>query len=638
MKRIALVFPFAFLAFCSQLHGAEKENWSVSLIPQELKQKANAVVRLHEKTLKVFDNGSAEETSRIVITILNENGQKYKYFVEHYNKYSSVSGIKGTIYDKSGKKVKSIPQKDINDYSAIAGFSLFDDSRVKVIAPEYGNYPYTIEYTFTKKHSSFFMLPGWQVYPGYDISVQNSIYNLTLSPNSKVKFKGNDALRIEPIVKTDGKGNATRTWIASNCAAIENEPFSGYLHEDTPLLLVAPESFTMDGYFGSNSSWMELGNWAYKLGEGRNVVSQETRSKLLELTADLETDTEKARAIYEYMQGKVRYVNIAIGIGGWQPFPAETVEKYWYGDCKALSNYMKSLLDVVDIKSYYCLVRAGEDVPNIDAEFVSSQFNHAFIMLPLEGDTIFLECTSQQVPFGYNGTFTDDRDILVVDKDNSYIKRTNVYGKDQNKTINSYLFKIDANNSASISAVNTYKGVATEDPRYIMSQKPEKQREYLLRNLNLKQVKINSLNYSEKRDIIPVIVKTAEMTAAQLGQVTSNNNIIIPFNQVSLLDELKRVSNRKTSIVIRRDQIQIDTLSYQLPSKFSIDQVPQAVSFSSEFGAYHLEVVQAENAITFIRSVEWNKGKFNSEKYNDLMLFQRRVNEADRQVMILKPI
>lgn len=623
------------------LFGSQKVNgqeWATSRIPADLKLKANAVVRLEESSLTINDKGEAVHEVNTVVTILNEKGNRFSQMVGFYNKYTSISGIKGIIFDKNGKKVKSISSSEIGDFSAIQGFSLYEDNRVKVINPEFGDYPYTVQYSYTEKHRSFFMLPGWQVYSGYNISVEKSIFNLTLSPNAKVKFKGNNAFNIIPTTKTDSKGNITTTWVSTNMPAIENEPFSGSLDQETPVLMIAPETFTMDGFFGSNNSWKELGDWAYRLGEGRAVVSANEKEKVLALVADAESDWEKAKRIYEYMQNKVRYVNVAIGIGGWQPFPAETVETLSYGDCKALTNYMHTLLGVAGVKSNYCLVKAGEDTPNIDPNFVCSQFNHAFLLLPFESDTVFVECTSQELPFGYNGTFTDDRDILVIEKDNSYLKHTNIYGRDKNKITGNYTFKLGENSDAKVFASNTFIGVASEEGEMYKGLTPDRQREILLRRLQISQAKINKLTYSEKKQRIPEVLEEIELTVAQIGQTTANKSTIIRFNQVSLLDDIKRVSNRKTGMVIRRDKQLIDTIRFEIPKRFTFEQVPQAAFIESEFGTYKLEVLAEKHAITFVRTLDWNKGNYNAEKYDELFQFHRKVNEFDRQMIMVKPL
>ncbi|RPH34249.1 MAG: DUF3857 domain-containing protein [Bacteroidales bacterium] len=635
MRKKILYLLLIAISLVHVTYASEEPNWSVSLIPAELKLKSNAVIRNFETILTISANGKVEEFVKIATTILNENGERFSYLVESYDKFSSISGLDGVVYDKTGKKIRKIKADEFLDVSAIAGFSIYDDNRLKVANPKVGDYPYTVVYEYTKKHKSFFAIPGWQIYPSYNVSVQKSSYKIILEKGAKISLKGNEKFALTPTI-IEGVESKSYLWSIENLPIIEQEPFSGAFTDVTPILYVAPERFVMDDYEGSNSSWSDLGNWAHNLGRNKNILPEQTKEKIKNLLLDASSDIEKAKRLYEYLQNKVRYVSIQMGIGGYQPFPAETVDRLSYGDCKALANYMKSLLEIAGIKSYYCLVRAGEDAPNIDNKFVCSQFNHAFLMLPISKDTLYLECTNQQVPFGYNGTFTDDRDVLVIDSINSYLKHTNVYGKEKNKIINSFSFKVSNQMDCNVLQKSSYIGVATEDVRYLMLERPEKQRENVLSRFQLRQVKITSLNYVEQKDILPIITESVEYNVSQIAQVTNNNTMILPFNQVTQLEDIKRVSNRKSDIVIRRDFMQIDTLKFAIPLQLNIDKLPVANSFTSAFGAYKLEVNSTKNLITFIRTIEWKKGKFKPELYTDLVQYQRKINEMDRQVLMLK--
>ena len=473
MKKIYLVL---LSTICICAYGSEDPNWSVASIPAELKVKANAVVRFEDVTLTVTPNGKSELKARIVTTILNENGEQFGYFVKSYNKYVSIFGLEGVVYDQFGKKIKRIRSDDFNDFSAIAGFSIYDDNRVKASNPQVGSYPYTVEYEYTMKFKEFMVLPGWSIYPYYNVAVQKSLFTLIIEPGVNVFYQGNDKLTIKPTI-TETAGVKTVNWVAENFQALDKEPYTVDFSKVAPQLSVAPEYFKMDGFEGANKSWVDIGMWSTKLSQGRDSLSQATKDQIRAIAANGKNDFEKAKLLYEHMQQKVRYVSIQAGIGGWQTFPAETVERLSYGDCKALSNYMQTILKVAGIKSYYCLVRAGDDAPNINKNFVCSQFNHAFLMLPFGKDTMYLECTSQTNPFGYNGSFTDDRDVLVVDGANSFIKHTNVYGKDQNKEVKIINIKIDNDRNCQVSQTTNYYGVATEYYRFLMDEKPEKQRD-----------------------------------------------------------------------------------------------------------------------------------------------------------------
>ncbi|MBL0131544.1 MAG: hypothetical protein IPP43_10800 [Chitinophagaceae bacterium] len=100
---------------------------------------------------------------------------------------------------------------------------------------------------------------------------------------------------------------------------------------------------------------------------------------------------EKIRILYNFLQSNTHYISIQLGIGGWRPFEASFVALKAYGDCKALSNYMFSLLKEAGIVSYYTLIKAGDGAADLVTDFRSRKFTHAIVCVPVEKDTIWLE-------------------------------------------------------------------------------------------------------------------------------------------------------------------------------------------------------------------------------------------------------
>src|SRR5690554_7717907 len=96
-----------------------------------------------------------------------------------------------------------------------------------------------------------------------------------------------------------------------------------------------------------------------------------------------ESDTrKKAEKIYKYVQDRTRYVSIQLGIGGWKPMNAKDVDRLGYGDCKALANYTKALLDAVDSPSYYSIIHNSPTKRDVTQDFVSMQGNHGILAIP----------------------------------------------------------------------------------------------------------------------------------------------------------------------------------------------------------------------------------------------------------------
>jgi len=165
----------------------DEPTYKASLISPELLKNAKAVVRKNSVSIEV-DGDKASENHTFVITILNKNGNDLSKFQELYDVFIRINSINIRVFDSEGKKVKTYFGSDIKDYSAINGFSLYEDNRVKYFDPEYKNYPYTIEFTFSKKLKSTIFLPIWQAYPDYNCSVEKSSLIVSLKNNTKIRY------------------------------------------------------------------------------------------------------------------------------------------------------------------------------------------------------------------------------------------------------------------------------------------------------------------------------------------------------------------------------------------------------------------------------------------------------------------
>ena len=215
-----------------------------------------------------------------------------------------------------------------------------------------------------------------------------------------------------------------------------------------------------------------------------------------------------AKIIYKFVQEKTRYISVQVDIGGWQPITANKVDEVSYGDCKGLTNYTKALLDVVGVKSHHVILYASNN-RNVDKNFTVLQGNHMILNIPNEGDDIWLECTSQTIPFGFLGDFTDDRDVLVITPEGGIIKRTPAYINDNNLQI----LKADIN------LLPNGNIIATLEKKSYGSQYNDR---YHIESYTKKEIdkeKINSAfqNFSQKSKVL-------EITQEKLVSIDFNHN------------------------------------------------------------------------------------------------------------------
>ncbi len=609
--------------------------YPVLTIPASLRQNAHAVIRLHETTFEIKSPGEAVEKTHYVITILDEKGSDYAEVVVRYDKLSKFNSLQGVLYDEFGKQVSKLKKSDIEDISLGSAGQLVGDNRAKIGKFTRVQYPYTVEFEYEVTSYNMMFYPYWAPQDEENLSVEKATFQVQIPVGMEFRYK---EWNLAKGVATSSlpNGNKQYTWEVENLMAFEEEPYSPPLLRQVPSVYTAPVSFEVEGYKGNFKSWEDLGKFYYTLNAGRDVLPAPMQAKVQQLVAG-ETDvTKKVKKVYEYLQTNTRYVGIQLGIGGWQTFTATEVADKGYGDCKALSNYTKAMLKSIGIESYYTLVRAGQGAPNIITDFPCSQFNHVLLCVPVPKDTLWLECTSQDNPFSYQGSFTGNRHALLVTPAGGKLVKTTQYQAKNNLQTRKAQVTLDKSGDAKSEITTIYTGEQQDEISGIMHDlNTEDQKKQLYKRMHIPSFEINQFSFSQQKDRIPSVTENLSLSIRKCAAQSGTRMFLTPNLMNVESRTFPKAENRKTDFVITTSYQDIDTVVYTLPKGYGIEFVPENSRIESQFGTYMTTLQSKEGEITYIRQIVINRGQYAAKAYTEWVEFMKKVAKADKIQAVL---
>lgn len=628
MKRIQLSWLLLGILIPTRLTA---QDYQAALIPDSLKANAHCVVRESSRTLELTDFSRGTLHVRRVVTILGKEGEEDSEIVIPYDKDSKVSVREIVIYDAAGKKVRSIKQSEIADQPASGSSELYSDSRIKYFDANNPAYPYTLACEYEVTQQKMISYGIWRPVAGYNVSVMSSDFSIVYPKGLPVNIKRLNFEVSTPEVKTSESG---ASWEIRNFRAIEEEPMDVSIAERMPSVYLMPRQLQYDKYSGSAETWKEFGSWIYSLYEGRDQLSEAEKPKVTLLIRDITDTLERIRVLYKYMQNRTRYVAVTLGIGGFQPFDAKNVYATGYGDCKALTNYMYSLLRFAGIRSYPALVAAGPYKTAVCRDFPNfSQFNHVILCVPAGGDTTWLECTDQKIPFGFLGDFTDDRDVLLISAGGGVFAHTDRYSENL-RTCRSE-FVIDAKGTAVCSMRTIMTGLQFDNVSFLLSLGFEDQKKWLYGNSTLPSLQIKNFSIASRNTPNPELIISESSVSA--GYCTfSGNYMILSLNMINVQKPLQKMTRKRYSdILVGRSFTDYDTLVFKIPAGYSYETLPKGNKIETAYGSYSLAVSGNESEITCIRRMSINEGRYEPSEYNRLYDFILAASKEDKSKVIL---
>ena len=632
MKKLLLVIIVSFT-----ISAKAQNKYDVNRIHPDLLNNANAVIRMDDTNFEVKSAGRATEKIHYAVTILNNKADEYASFYSVYDKLMSVAHLKVVVYNSKGDKIRDFNKGDFKDRSLISDFSVYEDNRVKTLDVYETTYPYTVEFTATKEYNGILTYPQWSTLSSFNISLESSSYTITLPESLSLRYKQSPLTK---VAEQTLNGQKVYRWQTGSIKAFKSEPLSTGIRKLVPWAVLSPNEFEYDNSTGNLSTWASLGEWINNLNKDGDLLNEATIQKVKALTSGITDRKKKIEVLYDYLQNSTRYVSVQLGIGGFKPINADKVAQMSYGDCKALSNYMKALLKQAGIHSELVLLKSEESVDgSLNEDFPSiGQANHMILCVPAAKDTVWLECTSQRMPVGYLGSSNSNRKVLLITKDGGRITKTPLYSANHNKQ--SRVCKVDINASGA-SAANITTEYEYEQFDNIFGQllrEPVNQKKYLYESLDIANAEISSYAYEQPdkqkpRLIEKVDLKINDLTAAGGDKLFLTLNLM---NKRSYVPEL--VDNRLTDFALQMNYTDVDQIRYELPKDYKVEFLPKDIQLSSDFGEFTVKTTVTGSTITYVRTQKMYSNRYPAPRFKELVEFYKAIYKADKQKAVLTKI
>ncbi len=558
---------------------AQPFNPDTSSIPAQVRKDASQVVRSEAIEFEVSDVDHAKYHVHRVETVFSEKGDRSLFFLQQTDKFVSLDDVEIKIYDAAGKTIQKIKEHDIQSIAGVQEF--IDDYKTYFYQVRVGSFPVTIETDYKIKFKQTMRYPTYQIMvPGEGI--ENSSYTVRIHQDIDLRYKTKN-IHLDPAITQDGDYKVY-TWSVHNLSPIRYEENAVSFESRYPSVLLAPNKFKLDEYEGDMTSWQNFGLWYNGLLRGVDTLPVERKMFYRRLVKNAKTDRDKEKIIYDYLQKNFRYVSIQLGVRGFRPIPADFTDQKKYGDCKGLSNYLVTVLKAVGIKSYLALINAESNREPVDPAFPCNQFNHVIVCIPSAKDTVWLECTSKTTDFGVLGSFTENRNALLITENGGVLVPTPRSQATENVVKAYTTIDLHDDGSGKTSTLFTACGQYKLEMMELKDEKSDDQKMFMINQWGFKDPDQIRFDSSDRRANVQIALDQDLETIPDLKTGTKM------FLRPSILDlwavKLPKAENRTQDFYFKCPFEKFDTTLIKLPEGYGIDAMPQPENDSCKYASY----------------------------------------------------
>jgi hypothetical protein len=605
---------------------------------------AKAVYLLEDTLLTVQPDGRPVERYRAVVKILRPQGRRIAIPRVWFNKDEKLESFHVWSIGPDGHHYAMKDSETIETGDEAWGM-LYVDTRQKFASPPGADPGGIIAWEYTKQLPSYFSEDTW----GFqnEVPTAHSVYEIDLPANwhqYAVWF------RHDPIAPAVVQPNGFR-WEQTNLDGIDLT--------DVPLA-PAPEAlagrmtvhFSPDPVPEGDALWAKIGNWYYNLAAPRSEGGSDISAAAKSVAGDGDFMARLSR-VADFMQQQIRYVGIEIGIGGWQPHPAEDIFRSRYGDCKDKATLTVAMLDAVGIRATW--VSVDTDRGFIDPRTPSLFGNHMItaIEIPKGYDDprlqavvtaktgkryLIFDPTNPFVPIGQLPTYLQGGyGVLAAGADSQVIALPVLNpAADSVKRVAKFTLAPDGTLTGNVTVLRN--GARSDDWRGRLAMSSDKEQRELIERSLQQDFSTFTLG-AEKADNIRALDKPLELdysVTAPLYAKGAGALLLVRPRVVGSVAEALDDKPRHVPISFEGVGTWQDSFDVKIPPGYKVDDVPSPVTMDVGFATYHSEVKAQGDSLHYEREYVLKKLTLDAGDYATLRKLEAAITTDENSDAVLK--
>lgn len=593
--------------------------------------KPPAIVLLKEIDYSVNTDLTYRIRERRRVKVLNKGGHDYSEVIIFYNTLSETLKVEEAKTIKANGEVVPVEEKDIHDVKSTESL-FYTESRYKRFSMPSVEDGCILDYTFVKTGKNIHLSREfWNTFElETDIPQELVTIRFSAPDTSRVTHRLTPAQASFPVEFTESKDKYSRTleYVFKDIPPLRQEPFGPALTALSTRLI-----------FTSIPSWDAVWDWYRRLSDNARQADEPITQAVAETTEGCTTDLEKARAIYDYVCSKVRYVGLELGPHGYQPHPASSIYENRYGDCKDKATLLLTMLDVAGIHGSIVLV-ATDAMAQVDTEMPTlDQFNHAIATVELDGQRYWLDTTGGETAFGDIPVNDQGRLVFVIGKDKGEFVRIPVLPPEANLMKNTGTAAIGRDGTLRVEERIEYTGAFADQfrqtYRYADAAGQKAMLQEALSNFSAGAT-LDEYSIAGMAEMADSIVYSRTYAAPSYGSIADDLIVLTaPLQRVGLLN-LGATPERQQPLRLGQTMRREGELVVAVPKGFRVRNLPDPLEIKTKLGTYSESYsVNTEGVIVCRNCFELGVPEISPADYAEFRAFVRDVAQGQRRIIVL---